>query len=97
MQVKAAGAYLEYLIRQQRLSEAEPVAAFMSRWTIESFDAALWVGRYAAASGRREAAVATFQQARRLAGERWDNRVQADWDELQKDSLKLTGVKAIVP
>jgi hypothetical protein len=97
MQVKAAGAYLEYLIGQQRLGAAEPVAAFPSRWTTESFDAALWVGRYTAASGRREAAVATFQQAHRLAGERWDNRVQADWDELQKDSLKLTGVKAIVP
>jgi DNA-binding winged helix-turn-helix (wHTH) protein/tetratricopeptide (TPR) repeat protein len=92
-QMQAASAYLEFLLQQHRVSEAEPIAGFLSRWTSESFDAALWVARYTATIGHRDAALAMFQQAHKLAGERWDERIEAEWTELQGDLPKLSAVK----
>lgn len=92
-QVQVASAYLEFLLQQHRVSEAESVAGFLSRWTSESFDAALWVARYTASIGHRDAALAMFQQAHKLAGDRWDERIEAEWTELQGDLPKLSAVK----
>ena len=82
VQVDVASAYLEFLLQHRRLDEAQPIAAFLSRWIADSYDAALWVARYTSDVGRRDEALRLFQQAHKLAGERWSSREQEEYTKL---------------